>query len=207
MDTPAAPWCGAHVPYDTNEHALSSIGITELHEALEEPMDPHIPAVPFLRHSDLLQLRLCSQRHRHLAYHLTAPQDPRTPVPPCAHDPRGTRSCEQVCTLGTRTEMQVNQAQPNSIEKHGNDITENDAEEDGTTRRPSVPLALAWHRMALSENLADKYQLPADIYEAITKSVRTNTNLCEAIEQAELLTRAHEYWHGAPREGLFRSIH
>ena len=199
MDTPAAPWCSAHVPPDTND----SIGITELHKALEEPMDPHIPAVPFLRHSDLLQLRLCSQRHRHLAQHLTAPQDLRTPVQLCAHDPCGTLSCEQVCTSGTRMELQVNQVQASIIEKHGNDITENDAEEDGTTRGPSVPLALAWHRMASSENLADKYQLPADIYEAITKSVRNNTNLCEAIDQAERLTRAHGYWHGAPPEGLF----
>ena len=114
MDTPAAPWCSAHVPPDTND----SIGITELHKAPEEPIDPHIPAVPFLRHSDLLQLRMCSQRHRHLAQHLTAPQDLRTPVQLCAHDPCGTLSCEQVCTSGTRMEPQVNQVQANIIENH-----------------------------------------------------------------------------------------
>eukprot|EP00959_Pyramimonas_sp_CCMP1952_P377143 7899395-Pyramimonas_sp.AAC.1 len=84
MDTHAAPWRGAHVPQDTND----SIGITELRTALEEPMDPRIPAAPFLRHSDLFQLRLCSQRRRHLAHHLAAPHDLRTPFQPCAHDPR-----------------------------------------------------------------------------------------------------------------------
>merc|ERR1719291_343535 len=121
MDTPAAPWCGAHVPQDTNDS-------TEMYKALEEPMDPHIPAVPFLRHSDLLQLRLCSQRHRHLANHLAAPQDLRTPAQLCAHASRGTLSCEHVCTSVTRAEMQVNQMQANTIGKHGNDIMENYAE-------------------------------------------------------------------------------
>jgi len=93
-----------------------------------------------------------------------------------------------------------------NIEKPGpgTDIMKNDAEEDGTKGRPtSTPLSLAWHRMSLSEDLADTYELPADIYEAITTSVHIKTTLCEAIAHAEQLTSAHEYWHGDPPEGLF----
>lgn len=92
-----------------------------------------------------------------------------------------------------------------SIDSYGADTMKNDAAENGTKGRPtSTPLALAWHRMSSREDLAHKYELPSNIYEAITKCVRIHTTLSEAIAHAEKLTCAHDYWHGdRPPEGLF----
>lgn len=205
MDTPVAPWCGAHVPSDMND----SIVISEPHnapleKAREDLLGPHIPAVPYLRRSHLRQLRLCSQRRRHLAHHPAAPQVPRNSVSSCTRVARRTLSCVEVCTSDTRAEMQGHQALPPDADANisynagistcekgeqwqepdvtGTDIVKNDSEENSTKGHPtSMPLSLAWHQMSLSEDLADAYKLPADIYEAITKGMRIKTTLCEAI--------------------------
>ncbi|CAK0833966.1 unnamed protein product [Prorocentrum cordatum] len=151
-----------------------------------------------------------SQRHRHLAHHLAAPQALRNPVSSGARVTRGALSCVEVCASGTRAEMQDHQALAppdagaNAAEKPGAEVATDDAEEGGAKGRPrNTPLSLAWRRMSSSEDLADAHELPADIYEAITKSARIKTTLCEAIAHAEQFASAREYWRGALPEGLF----
>ncbi|CAK0818482.1 unnamed protein product, partial [Prorocentrum cordatum] len=66
----------------------------------------------------------------------------------------------------------------------GTDIVKNDSEENSTKGHPtSMPLSLAWHQMSLSEDLADAYKLPADIYEAITKGMRRGSGPADFLSQ------------------------
>jgi len=118
MDTTAAPWRGARLLY----HLRDTTDVTELRieRVLEDLLDHRMPAVPCLRHSDLLQLSHCSQGRRHPAAHFAAPEALRARAQPVARVTRGTVSRVAALASGARTETQAKKAQANIGDEHGN---------------------------------------------------------------------------------------